>query len=87
LYPTQFLAEELTFYDSILNSLSCVELVLKTADEIRTIFFFFKSFGVKRINDLVVTGQKSINNFAGLVTSGPRSPVVPCSSILNTTTP
>jgi hypothetical protein len=31
---------------------------------------FFKSFGVKKINELVVTSNKFSNNFAGLVTSG-----------------
>jgi hypothetical protein len=35
---------------------------------------FFKSFGAKKINELVVTSNK-LNNFAGLVTSGLESDV------------
>jgi hypothetical protein len=34
------------------------------------IITFFKSFGAKEINTLVVTSNKLTNNFAGLVTSG-----------------
>jgi hypothetical protein len=46
-----------------------VVLVRKAADEIR-ITIYFKSFGVKKINELVVSGKKLADNFAGLVTSG-----------------
>jgi hypothetical protein len=45
-----------------------VALVRKAADE--TITIFFKSFGVIKINELVVISNKLTNNFAGLVTSG-----------------
>jgi hypothetical protein len=31
---------------------------------------FFKSLGVKKINELVETSNKLTNNFAGLVTNG-----------------
>jgi hypothetical protein len=46
-----------------------VSLVRKVADEIR-ITIFFKSFGVKKINELVVTNKKVTDNYVGLVTSG-----------------
>jgi hypothetical protein len=46
-----------------------VELVRKAADEIR-ITILLKSFGVKKINKLVVTGNRLTYDFAGLVTSG-----------------
>jgi hypothetical protein len=42
--------------------------VRKAADEIR-ITIFSKSFGVKKINELVITSNKFTNNFSGLVTS------------------
>jgi hypothetical protein len=45
-----------------------VALVHKAADEIR-ITIFLKSFGTKKINELTVTRNKLITNFAGLVTS------------------
>jgi hypothetical protein len=44
-------------------------LVRKTTDEVR-ITNFFKSFGVEKINELVVTSYKLTNNFAGLITNG-----------------
>jgi hypothetical protein len=31
---------------------------------------FFRSFGVKKINELIISKNKFINTFAGLVTSG-----------------
>jgi hypothetical protein len=46
-----------------------VALVRRAADEI-IITNFFKSFGVKKINELVTTSNKLTNNFSGLVTSG-----------------
>jgi hypothetical protein len=30
----------------------------------------FKSYGIKKINELIVTSNKSTDNFAGLLTSG-----------------
>jgi hypothetical protein len=45
-----------------------VALDRKAASEIR-ITIFFKSFGVKKINKLVVTSNKLTDNFAGLVAS------------------
>jgi hypothetical protein len=45
-----------------------VALVRIAADEIR--LNIFTSFGVKKINKLVVTRNKLTNNFVGLVTSG-----------------
>jgi hypothetical protein len=47
-----------------------VALVRKASDEIRITIFFFKSCGVKKINELVVITNKLTNNFAGQVTSG-----------------
>jgi hypothetical protein len=46
-----------------------VAFVWKAADEIR-IMIFFKSFGVQRTNDRIITSNKVTNNFAVLVTSG-----------------
>jgi hypothetical protein len=73
LHLTQFLPRKLTFYGSVSKPIACVTLVRKAADEIR-ITIFFESFGVKKINELVVTSNKLTNNFAVLVTSvlGPR---------------
>jgi hypothetical protein len=48
-------------------TIPCVALVRKAADEI-IITNFFKSFGVKPINELAVTTDK-LNNFMGLITS------------------
>jgi hypothetical protein len=45
-----------------------VALARNAADEIR-ITIFLKSFGVKKINQLVATLTRK-NNFAGMVTSG-----------------
>jgi hypothetical protein len=47
-----------------------VALAHKEADEIRIAIFFFKSFGVKNTNELVVTSNKLTNTSVGLVTSG-----------------
>jgi hypothetical protein len=66
---TEFLPRKLTFYGRVLKSIACVALVQKAADEIR-ITISFKSFGVKKINELVVTSNKLTNNFASLVTNG-----------------
>jgi hypothetical protein len=46
-----------------------VALVCTAADGIK-ITIFFKSFGVKKINELVVTSNKLTNNVAGLVSGG-----------------
>jgi hypothetical protein len=43
--------------------------VREEADEIRSLIFY-KSFGINKVNELVVTSNKLTNNFAGLVTSG-----------------
>jgi hypothetical protein len=69
LYLTGFLPAKVTFYDRVLKVNRMVALVLKAADEIR-ITICFKSFGVKKINELVATSNKLTNNFAGLITSG-----------------
>jgi hypothetical protein len=53
----------------VIGTLKSVTLVRKAADEVR-IFIFFRFFGKKKINELVVTCNKLTNNFAGLVTSG-----------------
>jgi hypothetical protein len=63
-----------------LKSVACAPFVRKAADEIR-IAIVCNSFGVKKINELVVTNSKLTNNFAGLITSGlgldvPRRPQV-----------
>jgi hypothetical protein len=47
-----------------------VALTRTAAEEIRITIFFFRSFGVKKINELAVTSNKLTNNFAGLVRSG-----------------
>jgi hypothetical protein len=47
-----------------------VTLVREAADEIRITILFLKSFGAKKINELVVTGDKLTNNFTDLVTNG-----------------
>jgi hypothetical protein len=60
---------KLTFYGRVLKSIAYVTLVHKAADEIR-ITIFFKSFGIKKTNELVVTSNKLTNKFAGLVISG-----------------
>jgi hypothetical protein len=57
LYQIQFLYGKLTFYGRVLKSIACVVLVFKATDEIR-IMIFFKSLGVKKINELVVTRNK-----------------------------
>jgi hypothetical protein len=44
-----------------------VPLVRKAADKNHD---FFRSFGAKKINELVVTSKKLTNNFAGLVATG-----------------
>jgi hypothetical protein len=51
-------------------------LIRKAADEIR-ITISFKSFGMKEINELVVTSKKLTNNRAGLFTSGLGPDVAP----------
>jgi hypothetical protein len=60
LYPTQCLPVKLTFYGTVLKSIACVALVRKAADEIK-ITIFFKSLGVKKINELVVPTNKLKN--------------------------
>jgi hypothetical protein len=68
LYLTQFLPGKLIFYGRVLKSVVCEALVRKAADEIKN-RDFFRSFGGKKINELVVSGDKLKNDFAGLVTS------------------
>jgi hypothetical protein len=58
----------ITFHDRFLKSVASAALVRKAADEIR-FTAFFRSFGTKKVKDLVVTGNKLTNDFAGLVTS------------------
>jgi hypothetical protein len=70
LYLIQFLPGKLTFFDRVLKTIACVALVRKAADEIIIEIFFFKFFGVLKINELVVTSNKLTNNFADLFTSG-----------------
>jgi hypothetical protein len=66
---TKFLNGKLIYYGRVLKSTERVALVRKAADEIR-ITIFFKSFAVRKINELAVTSNKLTNNFAGLITSG-----------------
>jgi hypothetical protein len=68
LYLTEFLSGKLTFYDMVLKSVACA-LVRKAANEIR-ITIVCNSFGVKKINELVLSSNKLTNNFTSLVTSG-----------------
>jgi hypothetical protein len=58
---TQFLPRKLSCYGRALKSITCVALTHKIA---------YKSFGSKKINELVVTSSKLANNFVALVTSG-----------------
>jgi hypothetical protein len=67
LYLTQYLPEKLTFYGTVFKSVACVAIVRKAADEIR-ITIFFKSIGVKKIDELIVSGNKLTNNFEGPIT-------------------
>jgi hypothetical protein len=59
-----------------------VSLIRKAADEIR-IAIFFKFFGVKKMNEVIVSSNELTNSFAVLVTGGlgpdvaRRSPVGP----------
>jgi hypothetical protein len=53
----------------VLKSIARVALVRKAADEIR-ITIFFKSFGAKKIKELIVLSNKLPNNFAGLIANG-----------------
>jgi hypothetical protein len=68
-FDTVVTCKTCTVYVGFLKSTACVALVRKAADEIR-ITIFLKSFGVWKINELVVTSNKLTNNFDGLVTSG-----------------
>jgi hypothetical protein len=52
----------------VLKSVACVTLVRKAVYGKR-ITTFFKIFGVKNINEPLVTNNKLTNNFSGLVTS------------------
>jgi hypothetical protein len=61
--------ETLHFTVRVFKSIPCVAFVRKAADEI-SIKIFLKSFGVQKINELVVTVNKLTNHFAGLVISG-----------------
>jgi hypothetical protein len=70
LYLTQFLPVKLTFYGRISKSVACVALVGAAADEIRITNCFFRSFRVKKVNELVVSNNKLTNNFMVLVTTG-----------------
>jgi hypothetical protein len=56
----------LAFYCGVLKSVAFVALVRKAADEIR-IVIFFKSFRVKKIDELVIISKKLTNNFTGTV--------------------
>jgi hypothetical protein len=59
---------KLTFYGKVLKSVASV-LVRKAADKTRNTLVF-KFFGVRKINEPVVTSNKLTNNLAGLVISG-----------------
>jgi hypothetical protein len=63
---TDILPGKLKSYGGVLKLTACVSLVGKAADK-RRIYLFFKSFRVKKINELVATSNKLIN-FTGLVT-------------------
>jgi hypothetical protein len=53
----------------VFKSVACVALVRKAADEIR-IAVFVQTFSMKKINELLVTGNKLTYNFAGRFQSG-----------------
>jgi hypothetical protein len=67
----QFLPGKLTFHSSVLKSTACVALVCKKTDMIR-IRIIFRSFGIKKRNELTVTYKKLTNNSVSLVTIGLR---------------
>jgi hypothetical protein len=58
------------------KSIVFVAFAHKAADEIRMVTFF-KSFGVKKINELGLTCNRLTKNFAYLVTSSLRPDVAP----------
>jgi hypothetical protein len=66
---TPFLPGKHTFYDRVFNSVACVAFVRKAADEIK-IMTFFKSSGIKIMNDHVVVSNNLKKYFSVLVTSG-----------------
>jgi hypothetical protein len=68
LYLTQFLTGKLTSYSRVLRSAACVALVQKAAYEIRN--NFFRSFRMKKLNELAGISNKLTNNSRCLVTSG-----------------
>jgi hypothetical protein len=52
---------KIAFYGRISGLTACLALVCKAADETRiTISFFFKSFGINKINELTVSSNKLI---------------------------
>jgi hypothetical protein len=52
----------------VLKLIACVAYARKAGDEIKS--RFLKSFGINKINKLVITHNKLTNNFAGPVTGG-----------------
>jgi hypothetical protein len=69
IYSDRTLPLQVPFYKMVLKSVACMVLTRKAADEIR-LTIFFKSFRVKKINELVTTRKKLTNNFEGLITGG-----------------
>jgi hypothetical protein len=65
LHLTLFLPGKFTFYDRVLKSDGGVTFVRKAADAIR--ITFFKSFGVNKVNELIVRGNKLTRIFTGVV--------------------
>jgi hypothetical protein len=58
------LSEKLLFCGRVLESLACVTLVRKAADEMR-IAISFRSFGENKIDWFIIASKKLTNNFAG----------------------
>lgn len=66
MYLTQLLPGKLTFYRWALKSEVGAALVPKAAAEISSAIFY-KSFRVKKTNELPETNNKSTNHLAGMV--------------------
>jgi hypothetical protein len=65
----------------ILKSVACVKLVNKAAEEIR--IAIFKSFVIKKINDLVTTSNKLTDNLQGGLASDLESDVAHGSPVVD----
>jgi hypothetical protein len=60
LYLTQVLPEKFIFYDRGLKLIARVALVFYLKQRTRQESRFFKSFGIKKLNELLVTGEAAV---------------------------